>query len=127
MPTIVSGSISLLSDAGLGMAMFSLGIKLYLFNNKIIEDKLFSHLYRLINHICYFRLTYRVVYGPATKDNSLWEICCNVFNGGEVLNRSSCDCSNFHCYRPPGCSFTRCNCAGDNPALLKQIPLANNI
>lgn len=26
MPTIVSGSISILSDAGLGMAMFSLGI-----------------------------------------------------------------------------------------------------
>lgn len=25
MPTIVSGSISILSDAGLGMAMFSLG------------------------------------------------------------------------------------------------------
>lgn len=26
MPTILSGSISILSDAGLGMAMFSLGI-----------------------------------------------------------------------------------------------------
>jgi len=26
MPTIMSGSISILSDAGLGMAMFSLGI-----------------------------------------------------------------------------------------------------
>ena len=30
MPTIVSGSISILSDAGLGMAMFSLGIYTYL-------------------------------------------------------------------------------------------------
>ena len=30
MPTIVSGSISILSDAGLGMAMFSLGIYLQL-------------------------------------------------------------------------------------------------
>lgn len=28
MPTIVSGSIAILSDAGLGMAMFSLGISL---------------------------------------------------------------------------------------------------
>ena len=28
MPTIMSGSISILSDAGLGMAMFSLGIVL---------------------------------------------------------------------------------------------------
>ena len=32
MPTIVKGSISILSDAGLGMAMFSLGTcSLYLF------------------------------------------------------------------------------------------------
>lgn len=29
MPTIVSGSISILSDAGLGMAMFSLGEYIY--------------------------------------------------------------------------------------------------
>lgn len=29
MPTIVKGSISILSDAGLGMAMFSLGIYIY--------------------------------------------------------------------------------------------------
>ena len=30
MPTIVSGSIAILSDAGLGMAMFSLGMKFFL-------------------------------------------------------------------------------------------------
>lgn len=31
MPTIIRGSISILSDAGLGMAMFSLGISFPIF------------------------------------------------------------------------------------------------
>lgn len=127
MPTILSGSISILSDAGLGMAMFSLGNDFLSHQPNIwgTNDKhkpLLIHIIYYINlrlnRIFYVSLTYRAIHGIATKDNSLRTNCRYIFNGSAVLNWSGSYCSNLHCYRPQRCSITRCNCAGDNLSII---------
>lgn len=52
MPTIVSGSISILSDAGLGMAMFSLGNFLFIyFSMELINFKALIINCNMINNL----------------------------------------------------------------------------
>ncbi|KAL8135221.1 hypothetical protein AgCh_010041 [Apium graveolens] len=130
MPTILSGSISILSDAGLGMAMFSLGadfLSLQL-NILVTSDKHKPVLIHIIYYIFFYvSLMYRAIHGIATKDNSLWSNCRYIFNGSAVLNRSGSYCRNLHCYRPQRCSITRCNCAGCSTSRNRSLRICQRI
>lgn len=59
MPAIVAKSIAILSDAGLGMAMFSLGMLIYIMG-KSLCFYVFPFLILLLMYFC------RLVYGPST-------------------------------------------------------------
>ena len=123
MPTIIKGSIAILSDAGLGMAMFSLGT----FLNLLTRHKEFTTFWILwliywekkILSSNFFQMTnlvnvwlIRFVYGFTTKDHCLWKIRGSIFNGCQVLNWSSSNCSNLNRYWSSWGAFACCNCSG---------------
>ncbi|RVX18097.1 Auxin efflux carrier component 1 [Vitis vinifera] len=91
MPAIIEKSIAILSDAGLGMAMFSLvvcGVVVM----ALIDD--------------------RSVHGFATKDHSMWKFHSSFCHGREIPYRPSCHGSCFHCCWASRSPPARCHCPG---------------
>lgn len=107
MPTIVSGSISILSDAGLGMAMFSLGISFF-----FLIFLIFLERGGYLIHVNFLGGLNRFVHGFTTKDDSLWENRGCILNGCQILDRPSRDCRHLHCHRYSRSSSTCCHCSG---------------
>lgn len=64
MPAIVAKSIAILSDAGLGMAMFSLGV----FHSIFLNHHLAGYWYAKRVYMSF----YRFVHGVAAKNYRLW-------------------------------------------------------
>jgi hypothetical protein len=77
MPTILKNSITILSDAGLGMAMFSLGTSC----TSPIKTKL-KHAKLVIV------LLPRTVHGHAAEAHRLWNFCRNFQHGDSLPLRS---------------------------------------
>jgi hypothetical protein len=108
MPAIIARSISILSDAGLGMAMFSLGVH--------ISEQYYIAQYfcRSIMYICkHLPVTiFRLVHGIAAADHCLWEQTRCIRYGCPVPRGSS-----SHGWRLHGCRIAwspsaHCNCSG---------------
>lgn len=121
MPTIIKGSISILSDAGLGMAMFSLGI-VYCQTHLPMAKYIAAHLGQCNNlqHCFACRLQFRALHGSSAQNHSLWQICCGILHGRQVPDWTSGDCSDLHRHRPQRSPLACCYCAGA-PKLQEDI------
>ena len=113
MPSIIKGSISILSDAGLGMAMFSLGTPLAFWCLFIIRllEMLFTWTEKL-NSIWRCNIWPRSVHGSATKDHLLWQEGGDVRHGGEIFDWSGSDRGYLHRHWAPGSAPARCHRSG---------------
>lgn len=103
MPAIVAKSIAILSDAGLGMAMFSLG-----------EGDLRILLVLEWMQGCFFNsiLTCRFVYGSAAQDHCLWQIRGCVVHGSPVSHGACGHGCCLHRSWSSRRSLAHCNCSG---------------
>lgn len=104
MPAIVARSISILSDAGLGMAMFSLGT--------LFKTASFSYVYQPLEIISTLAVWMgcRTVHGVTAKDHCMWKYCGCFRYGCSFPYRPCCHGCCFRRSWTKRSSIAHCHC-----------------
>ena len=128
MPAIVARSISILSDAGLGMAMFSLGkLIINLINDSVYEtypgilagktSSQFLFFFWLDSSQQAEILGGRFIHGTSAKDYCMWKHNCDLCHGSSLPNGSCGDGCCLNCCGVERCSSAHSYCAGNSSLL----------
>ena len=132
MPAIVARSISILSDAGLGMAMFSLGkLIMNLLRILCMQDSQAFQLGKLLLSISLFWLESsqqakfmgcRFIHGTSAKNYCMWKHRGDLFHGSSIPNRSCGHGCCLNCCGVERCSSAHCYRAGNSsPIVCTQV------